>query len=585
MLAAAALLLPAIIAFGVWFKAQQDTQRSDVERASLDTARKVIALADAELSANRRVLGVMSGSPLLRDRDFDTYAARTERLVNEDPDWNGLVVRDAADGAVLLEIHKPGDTPSAELPPLDPDPATRAEARVLRQGRYCPCVMVSVPVGDAGQQVMTLFLDPRAFQRIVTANAGQTAISGIVDRHGGLVARTVDFESRVGTRAGASVLAAVRKAGDGVYHGTTLEGFETYSAYSTSPESGWSAHIAIGSSPIDSPRIWGNAAYGLAILAALVLAAGLIFYAAYEMRRRRGDEVRFLEMQKAEAVSQFTGTVVHDFRNILAVVDAGLNLIGRQRTKAQMEQTIKEVRDTLGRGERLTNQLLSFVRGDAAEIRTIDLEQLLEGSEELLRRSLGDEIAFSWKVAADARYARANADQLELALLNLAINARDALAGPGRFAIATEKDRDRVVIAVSDNGPGIPPHRREDVFELYVSTKPAGKGTGLGLAQVAGAMRQAEGRVRVTDAPGGGACFLLSLKAGTGPNPGEFVLPTPKPAPKPEPKTKPKTRTKSPKPKPEPKAKPKSPKPRKAPATKAAPKGKTAAKKTPPKRK
>lgn len=532
MLAAVALLLPAIIALGIWVNAQQDAQRADTERAALDAARKVIALADAELSANQRVLGVMASSPTLIAGEYGTYASRTERLVKDGPDWKGMVVRDRATGAVLMEISKTPEVPAGALAPLGAAPWP--VEGIVRQGRYCPCVVLNVPVGEGGQRIMTLFMAPDPFQRILRENAPPSAVSALVDRDAEFVGRTLNYESRVASPGSVSLRRAVARGGEGIYEGVTLEGIENYSAYATSAETGWSAHLAIGVANLDSPRTWGNAAIGLAILAALVLAAGLIFYAAYETRRRRGEEVRLLEMQKAEAIGQFTGTVVHDFRNILAVIEAGLNLLARQRSPDQREKTLREVRDTLARGERLTNQLLSFVRGDGAEIRTLDLEQVLESIEELLRRSLGDDIDFAWKVAGDARYARANADQLELALFNLAINARDALAGPGRFMITTERDRDRVVIAVSDNGPGIPPHRREDVFALYYSTKPAGKGTGLGLAQVAGAMRQAEGRVKVVDNPGGGARFLISLKAGTGPDAGEFVIPKPKPAPKPK---------------------------------------------------
>jgi signal transduction histidine kinase len=538
MLAAVALLLPAIIALGLWLYSQQDARRAETERSALDTARKVVALSDAELSANRRVLDVISTSPTLLGGEFATFAARGERLVTDDPDWNGLVVRDRASGAVLMEISDTADLPSSQLAPLD---ATAQPVEgIVKQGRYCPCVVLNVPLGDDGRRILTLFMSPEPFQRILMANATQSAVSALVDRDGDFVARTIDYENRIASPASVSVRNAIARGSEGIYEGVTLEGLENYSAYTSSPDTGWSAHIAIGAATLDSPRTWANAGIGLAILAALVLAAGLIFYAAYEMRRRRGEEVRFLEMQKAEAIGQFTGTVVHDFRNILAVVEAGLNLIVRQRTKEQTEKTIEEVRATLARGERLTNQLLSFVRGDGAEVRTIDLRDMLEQIEELLRRSLGDDIDFSWKVAEEARYARANLDQLELALLNLAINARDALAGPGRFTVATSRERDRVVIAVSDNGPGIPPHRREEVFALYYSTKPTGKGTGLGLAQVAGAMRQAEGRVRVTDNPGGGACFLLSLKAGTSPDAGEFVAPKQTPEPKPKKRAKPK---------------------------------------------
>jgi signal transduction histidine kinase len=538
MLAAVALLLPAIIALGLWLYSQQDARRAETERSALDTARKVVALSDAELSANRRVLDVISTSPTLLGGEFATFAARGERLVTDDPDWNGLVVRDRASGAVLMEISDTADLPSSQLAPLDA--TARPVEGIVKQGRYCPCVVLNVPLGDDGRRILTLFMSPEPFQRILMANATQSAVSALVDRDGDFVARTIDYENRIASPASVSVRNAIARDSEGIYEGVTLEGLENYSAYTSSPDTGWSAHIAIGAATLDSPRTWANAGIGLAILAALVLAAGLIFYAAYEMRRRRGEEVRFLEMQKAEAIGQFTGTVVHDFRNILAVVEAGLNLIVRQRTKEQTEKTIEEVRATLARGERLTNQLLSFVRGDGAEVRTIDLRDMLEQIEELLRRSLGDDIDFSWKVAEEARYARANLDQLELALLNLAINARDALAGPGRFTVATSRERDRVVIAASDNGPGIPPHRREEVFALYYSTKPTGKGTGLGLAQVAGAMRQAEGRVKVTDSPGGGACFLLSLKAGTSPDAGEFVAPKQTPEPKPKKRAKPK---------------------------------------------
>jgi signal transduction histidine kinase len=411
---------------------------------------------------------------------------------------------------------QPDGRPLQPLPRVVPPEGTIEG--VLREGRYCPCAILHRRAAQDAKLAITLYLDPRLFQQIMRAKTPSGQIGEIVDRQGRFAARSLAYGQRVGTPGTAYIRRATAAGGEGFYRGVTLEGLANYTAYAVSPGTGWSAHEAVDRSAVDSARIWSNAATAIGILAALALAAGLALYGIYEMRSRRRDEDRFLEMQKSETISRFTGTVVHDFRNILAVVEAGLNLISRQRTKAQMERTIHEVRDTLARGERLTNQLLSFVRGDGADIRTIDLRALMKGSEELLRRSLGDDIDFTWKVADDARYARANLDQLELALLNLAINARDALAGPGRFTIATERDGDRVVVVVSDDGPGIPPHRREDVFELYVTTKPAGKGTGLGLAQVAGAMRQAQGRVKVVDNPGGGARFLLSLKAGTPPN-------------------------------------------------------------------
>lgn len=533
LLAAVGLLLPAIIALAVWFYSNQEQRRADVERGALQTAQQMIELTDVELEANMRTLALLADSPALASSsDLFRWQDFIERTTRQTPGWRGIVLRRGDSAAPILEASTQPDGR-----PLQPLPRVAAAGGtiegVVREGRYCPCVILHRRAAENPQLVITLYLDPQLFQDILRAKTPPGRVGAIVDRHALFAARSMAYAQRIGTPATAYVQRAAARGGDGFYRGVTFEGLANYSAYATSPRTGWSAHEAVDRSTIDSARIWSNAATAIGILAALALAAGLALYGIYEMRSRRRDEDRFLEMQKSETISRFAGTVVHDFRNILAVVEAGLNLISRQRTKAQMEKTIHEVRDTLARGERLANQLLSFVRGDGAEIRTVDLRALMEGSEALLRRSLGDDIDFIWKVADDARYARANPDQLELALLNLAINARDALAGPGRFTIATEKDRDRVVIAVGDNGPGIPPHRRQHVFELYVSTKPAGKGTGLGLAQVAGAMRQAEGRVEIVDNPGGGACFLLSLKAGVGPEEAEQpVVTKPKAKPK-----------------------------------------------------
>lgn len=515
-LAAVALLLPAIIALAVWLYSNQEQQRSSVEDSALRTVRQIVELTDVELTATMRTLTLIADSPSLATGELDGFQRFIDRTTRQTRDWRAIVVRRVGAPEPILEAAPQGDgRPLRALPAAIP-PQGLIEG-VARSGRYCPCVILHRPAAADRNLVVTLYLDPQLFQRVLLAKTPSSAVTALVDREARFAARSLAFGERVGTPGTVYLRGAVARGGEGFYRGVTYEGFENYTAYTASPASGWSAHLAIDRAAMDAPRTWANAATGLGILAALALAAGLLLYGIYEMRVRRSEEQRFLEMQKAEAIGQFTGTVVHDFRNIIAVVEAGLNLIARQRTKAQMERTIGEVRDTLARGERLTNQLLSFARGDGADVRTIDLEKLLTGIDELLRRSLGDEVEFSWSVAEDARYARANADQLELALLNLAINARDALDGPGRFTITTERERDRVVIAASDNGPGVPPHRRESVFELYYSTKPAGKGTGLGLPQVAGAVRQAEGRVKVVDNPGGGARFLLSLKAGIKP--------------------------------------------------------------------
>jgi signal transduction histidine kinase len=301
------------------------------------------------------------------------------------------------------------------------------------------------------------------------------------------------------------------RGGAGFYSGVTLEGVENYTAFAKSPVTGWSGHVAVERSAIDNPRSWANAGVAAAVLAALALAAGLLFYAAYETRRRRVEEHRLLGMQKAEAISRFTGMMAHDFRNILAVIDAGVRLITRHTGEPDTAKKAEAIGTAVEKGKRLINQLLSFVRGDGAAVEQVDLKRCLDEFAELLARSLGDSIALHWSVAEDARDVCVNPDQLELALLNLAINARDAMDGTGEFSIHATRHEDLAEIAVCDSGPGVPAALRERIFDAFYSTKGDGKGTGLGLAQVAGAVRQAGGRVEIRDNPAGGACFAIYL--------------------------------------------------------------------------
>jgi signal transduction histidine kinase len=222
-----------------------------------------------------------------------------------------------------------------------------------------------------------------------------------------------------------------------------------------------------------------------------------------------------LELQKAEAIGRFTSIIVHDFRNILAVLRAGTSQIRRTGEDERTTWIADAMDDALGRGDRLVNQLLSFARGEASEADSVDLEALLQDCDELIRRSLGEGVRYSWNIDPDARFVMANRDQLELALINLARNASDAMEGKGAFTINSSAQDEKVELRICDSGPGVPKEIRARVFDAFFTTKSAQKGTGLGLAQVAGAVRQVGGELEVDDRPEGGACFRLYLPAGS----------------------------------------------------------------------
>jgi signal transduction histidine kinase len=510
MSVAAGLLLLAIVILAVWTNGQFAQRRADVERDALQVARDTIALADAEAKANSRMLQLMAASPAAKLADTARMTRFFDLGLGDNQSWNGLVLRDVASGRVLLEKGRASG--QGTLRPLPGSlPGGLGVEGVFAQGRYCPCVVFHKPVAGTAERALTLFMAPDVYQEILRRKVAKGAVGALVDRDGRFLARSLSFPQRVGTPATVFVRRAIGHGGEGLYRGTTYEGFQNVTAYAVSPLSGWSSHIAVKRASVDSPRSLANASVAIAVLATLILAAGLLFYAATEMRTRRRAEARLVAMQKAEAISRFTGTIVHDSRNILAAIDAGARMIVRGTKEPHTVERANAISDAVARGNRLTNQLLSFVRGDGAEVSKLDLKTCLEGCDDLIERALGEGIKFRWSVAEDARHAHANADQLELALLNLAINARDAMDGSGTFFIDVTRDGDAVVIAACDTGPGVPLALRERIFEAFYSTKGDGKGTGLGLAQVAGAARQAGGRLELKDSPEGGACFVIHL--------------------------------------------------------------------------
>ncbi|MDX1430450.1 MAG: ATP-binding protein, partial [Rhodothermales bacterium] len=376
-----------------------------------------------------------------------------------------------------------------------------------------PCVRIQSSVSALPRHVLVANIDPQAYQSMLLGRLPPGAVAGLVDREGEFLARSIDFEERVGTPGTRYVLDAVKRGGEGIYAGETYEGLVNYSAYATSALTGWSAHVAIDRTLIDGPQTRAVLATMLGVIAAILLAGGMIAYALYDFALRREEERRLLEFQKAEAIGQFTSTTVHDFNNLLAVVDSGLNQIVRGTGEQKTKDMVELIRSAIERGTRLTRQLLRFARLGSQEIGTLDLDALVHGIEDILKRSLGSGVQLDLHIDPGARSVTANADQLELALINLAVNARDAMDGKGRVSIIAERIGDMVEIRVADSGPGIPVDIRHRLFEPLFTTKGPNKGTGLGLAQVASAVRDAGGTVEAINGADGGACFVLRLPA------------------------------------------------------------------------
>jgi signal transduction histidine kinase/DNA-binding response OmpR family regulator len=258
-----------------------------------------------------------------------------------------------------------------------------------------------------------------------------------------------------------------------------------------------------------------------------VTTGGSLIVSCFDITRRTNAEETARQAQKMEAIGQLTGGVAHDFNNLLQVISSNLDLLvkdigGNERAAGRLNNAIAGAE----RGARLTRQLLAFARREPLEPRPVDIGRQLTDMGELLRRTLGESIAVETQVATGLWNTLVDATRLESALLNLAINARDAMPDGGRLVVTASnavldaedlgENRDiepgeYVLLGVADTGRGMNKDVLRHAFEPFFTTKPEGHGTGLGLSQVFGFVKQSGGHIRIDSAPGRGTTVEMFL--------------------------------------------------------------------------
>jgi signal transduction histidine kinase/ActR/RegA family two-component response regulator len=239
-----------------------------------------------------------------------------------------------------------------------------------------------------------------------------------------------------------------------------------------------------------------------------------------EVTSRERAQAALVQAQKMEAVGQLTGGIAHDFNNLLTVISGNLELIERRATDDRQRRNAGFARQAADRAAKLTHQLLAFSRTQQLTVAALGLNALVEGMNDLLERTIGPQIEKRRLLDPAAPWVMADSNQLELAVLNLAINARDAMPDGGVLTIETEvadapceglPDGSYGVIQVRDTGTGIAPHLIAKVFDPFFTTKALGKGTGLGLSQVFGIARQLGGTVQIDSVEGVGTSVAIWL--------------------------------------------------------------------------
>ncbi|KQY05676.1 diguanylate cyclase [Massilia sp. Root133] len=262
-----------------------------------------------------------------------------------------------------------------------------------------------------------------------------------------------------------------------------------------------------------------------------------------ERQRQQGlEEARaaLLRSQKLEAVGKLTGGVAHDFNNILHIISANVQLMLRSDDNGR--KRLLNILDAVERGKKLAAQLLAFARRQPLHPSVVNLAQLIERMDALLHRAAGDSVAIRLTIPPDLWNVLVDPNQLENVLLNLVINARDAMEGGGNVTItlanATIDPADQlaypgirpgefVTIAVSDTGSGMPPDVIERAFEPFFTTKPEGKGTGLGLSMAHGFVKQSGGHIRLASREGEGTTVTIYLPRALQDTPDPAFVPVP----------------------------------------------------------
>ena len=403
-------------------------------------------------------------------------------------------------------------------------------------------------------------------------------IATLVDGKGSVVARNREAAKYVGMAASEKLRSLIGPGRSGLFESRTLNGAETLSSFSTAPDYGWTAVIGVPLVEVGSPAL---AAAGFAGLSALLLFVALwaaarmgrgivrpvlqakeaaerigraeavdspptglaeidkvlsvlahssraVQHANADMQERvraalaEADKAHqaVLQNQRLEALGQLTGGVAHDFNNLLMVIGNYAHLLRARRPELAGSAELGGIERSVKNGSTLTRQLLAFARRQPVRPEPLDLKVRLPEIAALLKASLGSGIQLTCEVAPDTRAVLVDPAEFELALINLAVNARDAMPEGGKLRVLARNDADAGVrVEVADSGKGIPPGLLEKVFDPFFTTKPVGHGTGLGLSQVYGFARQAGGDARITSVEGEGTTVSLELPALADPAP------------------------------------------------------------------
>jgi len=493
---------------------------------------------------------------------------------------------------LLVNTRLPLDTLPSGLPQEPADLSDSAQVQALQpdtvQGGYHAALLQ--PVQRNGRTLLNLKLTvlPEEIQRIIDQQKLAPGwVAAVIDNEGRVVARYPGGTSYAGRLATADLRARIAQQSEGLWASVSLDGAEVMAHFSTSPQ-GWTYVTSMPHSTFEGvmPKavlpvaLGALALLGLALMGSIGVSrsiarpitqlkrlaqqmqvgqtlepmpSGILecdavtramarasrsireshqelkLQVAEAVSQTRNAEQRLSQSQRVEALGRLTGGVAHDFNNLLGVISNSAHLIQRRVDEPELRAPIAATLRAVDQGSRLTQHLLRFAGRQSVTPRQVHLSQVLPESRDLLKAVLGSSTVLEVEVAPGTQPVRVDPSELDLSLINLALNARDALGERGqvwlRASNAEAADQlglpagDYVLLSFSDDGSGMDEATAKRAFEPFFSTKLSNQGAGMGLSQVYGFCQQAGGSARLDSTPGLGTTVTLLLPASPQPTP------------------------------------------------------------------
>ncbi len=493
-------------------------RQTGLDRQAVASARSLGENIDRQIESGLDEAQTLAASPALdpgapHREMFEELARRTRA---RHPEWLGVRLLDpqghvlfntdgAANGRVATELSSLLETVRAGRPVV---------GDIVRAGGGGPWgIALRAPVIRGGRviAVVTVVAQPRAIHGLLTdLRAPRAWVVAVVNGAGHIVARSRDEDRALGLSVNAEGRDARARGGSGVYRGKTLDNAPTQAAYWVSPVTHWSVHIGIPLDLYEAPVRQMALTLAAGFVVCLLLALSLVILWIRDFESRRGHAAAVEQATRIDALGRLTGGVAHDFNNLLTVIQGNAEILARRlKDIPQAERSLLAIRTATDRAAKLTRQLLVFARGGPTEPMAVDLAQKMEDLIAAMDQLVGSGVVIDMRIEPGLPRVSVDPLQLEAALLNLAANARDAMAGAGRVEIALRREERWVVLTMRDHGAGFDPAVLARVFDPFFTTKPVGQGTGLGLSQVYGLMKGAGGDVKAANAPGGGGMVSL----------------------------------------------------------------------------